>query len=114
MGMTAHQAKQLGRLVARARAKKALSLNDLSGLIGGDRSWIGFIEQGQYSAPSPERLARLAEALDIEPAAIDRITKGAVANGLPGLRTYFRAKYDLTPEQVAQVERYVERLRRAP
>ena len=29
------------------------------------------------------------------------------------MRTYFRAKYALTPEQAAQVERYVNRLRRA-
>ena len=32
--------------------------------------------------------------------------------GLPGMRTYFRAKYDLTPEQIAQVERYIARIQK--
>ncbi len=36
-----------------------------------------------------------------------------MAESLPEPRIYFRAKYDLTPEEIAQVERYIERLRRA-
>lgn len=76
-------------------------------------SWLGFLEQGRYVDPAPDRLARLAEILDIEPARIDRITKGAVAGSLPELRTYFRAKYNLTPEEIERVVRYIERLRRA-
>jgi hypothetical protein len=57
----------------------------------------------------PDRLARLAEVLDIEPAKIDRITKGSVAESLPEVRTYFRAKYGLESEDIAQIERYLER-----
>jgi hypothetical protein len=64
---------------------------------------------GRFLDPAPDRLARLAEALDIEPARIDRITKGSMADSLPEVRTYFRAKYGLTPEQSEQIERYVER-----
>lgn len=114
MGMTPNQAKRLGTLIAKARARKGISLRDLATEVGVHSSWIGFLEQGRFIDPAPDRLARLAEALDIEPSRIDRIAKGAVAEGLPGIRTYFRAKYDLTPEQVDQIERYVKRLRRAP
>lgn len=49
--------------------------------------------------------------LDIEPARLDRISRGSVSAGLPGMRTYFRAKYDLSPAQIEQVERYIKRLR---
>ncbi|HXZ71576.1 MAG TPA: helix-turn-helix transcriptional regulator [Streptosporangiaceae bacterium] len=114
MSMTSSQARRLGLLVAKARGRKAVSLRDLAWQVGVHTSWLGRLEQGDFADPAPDRLARVAEALDIEPERIDRITKGAVADGLPGMRTYFRAKYALSPEQVAQIERYVNRLRRAP
>jgi transcriptional regulator with XRE-family HTH domain len=113
MSMTQHQAQQLGALIAKARLRKGLSLRDLEELVGIPRSWLGYLEQGGSRNVPPDRLARLAEALDVEPARIDRITKGSVAESLPEVRTYFRAKYGLSPEQAAQIERYVERLRRA-
>jgi hypothetical protein len=59
-------------------------------------------------------LARIGELLDIEPGRMDGLTQGAVSEGLPELGTYFRAKYDLTPEQIEHVQRYVRRLRRQP
>lgn len=113
MGMTPSQAKQLGTVVARARARKGLSLRELATELGVATAWIGFLEQGRYVDPAPDRLARIAEVLDIEPGRIDRLTKGAMTAGLPAPRAYFRAKYDLSAEQAEQVERYIERLRRA-
>ena len=58
---------------------------------------------------APDRLAQLAEVLEIKPSRIDRLTKGAASEGLPELRTYFRAKYDLSPEQVEQIVKYMDR-----
>jgi transcriptional regulator with XRE-family HTH domain len=114
MSMTPAQAKQLGSLIAKARSRKGLSLRDLAWRVGVHTSWLGRLEQGDFADPAPDRLARVADELDIEPVRIDRITKGAVADGLPGMRTYFRAKYALSSEQIAQVERYIDRLRRQP
>jgi hypothetical protein len=34
---------------------------------------------------------------------------GAVAESLPGIRTYFRAKYDLTSKQIERIEQYINR-----
>ena len=114
MGMTPTQAKQLGAVVAKARAKKGWSIRDLATRLNVHSSWVGFLEQGRYVDPAPDRLARIGELLDIEPGRMDRLTRGAVSEGLPELGTYFRAKYDLSPEQIEQVERYVRRLRRQP
>ena len=113
MSMTQQQAKQLGALIAKARAGRGLSLRDLAAELDLHRSWLGYLEQGKFLDPAPDRLARVADALGIEPARIDRLTHGAVAQSLPGIGTYFRAKYDLTPEEVAKIEAYVKRLRRA-
>ena len=111
MGMTPAQAKQLGALVAKARTRQGLSIQDLADRVGATKSWVGFLEQGRYLDPAPDRLAAIAELLDIDAGRMDRMTRGAVSEGLPELGTYFRAKFELTPEQIKQVERYVRRLR---
>jgi transcriptional regulator with XRE-family HTH domain len=67
MGMTPTQAKQLGAVVARARTKKGWSIRELAKQLGVHASWVGFLEQGRYVDPAPDRLARIAELLDIEP-----------------------------------------------
>jgi transcriptional regulator with XRE-family HTH domain len=111
--MTEAQARALGTLIAKTRIKQGLSTRELAATVGVAKGWLAGIEAGRFLEPAPDRLARLSDVLDIEPARIDRITKGAVAEGLPDSRTYFRAKYDLTPEQIDKIERYLERLRRA-
>lgn len=112
MSMTPIQAQRLGAYIAKTRAKRGLSLRDLAEKTAIQHSWLGFLEQGRYSDPAPDRLARLCDALDIAPGSIDRLTKGAVSDGLPSGRTYFRAKYDLSADQVEKVERYIARLQR--
>jgi transcriptional regulator with XRE-family HTH domain len=107
--MTATKAKELGSLVARARAKKGLTARRLAAQLGVSNTWVTKLESGWFLDPSPAILARLAEALDIEPARIDELMPGAVADSLPGVRTYFRAKYDLSPDQVDQIVKYMDR-----
>ena len=109
MALTPAKAKELGRLVAKARAKKGLSTRNLAVELGISNVWITKLEAGAFVDPSPALLAKLAEALDIEPSRIDRLMPGAVADSLPGMRTYFRAKYDLSPEQIARIAQYINR-----
>lgn len=113
MSMTPKNAKQLGTLIAKARADKGLSLRALSAQLGVAVGWVARVESGDYANPSASRLAKLAEVLDIEPSRIEHLTQGAASYGLPEPRVYFRSKLDLTPEQAERVERYIERLRRA-
>ena len=113
MNLTPVQAKQLGTVIASARTRKGLSLRALAAQLGVGTSWLAELETGKYLDPAADRLAQLAAVLDINPARIDRVTKGAMTDGLPELRTYFRAKYDLSTEEIAKVERYIDRLRRA-
>lgn len=113
MNLTPAQAKQLGTVIATARVRKGLSMRVLAAELGIKPTWLAELEAGHYLDPAPDRLAQLAEVLEIKPSRIDRLTKGAASEGLPELRTYFRAKYDLTPEEIEKVERYIERLRRA-
>lgn len=113
MSMTQHQAQQLGRLIASARARKKLSTRALALAAGLSLAWIAELEAGKYLDPAPDRLARLAAVLDIEPSRIDKLTKGAMTGGLPEPKVYFRAKLALSQEESDKVMRYIERMRRA-
>jgi transcriptional regulator with XRE-family HTH domain len=101
-------------MIRTARKRKHLSLRTLGWQAGVDPSWLNRVEGGEYRDPARDRLARIAELLDIPPERMDRLTGQTMGDTLPGMRTYFRAKYDdLTPEQIERIERYVERLRKA-
>lgn len=110
--MTESQALRLGRVVAARRASVGLSVRELAHRLGVARGWVSGLENGRFLDPGAEKLAQLAEVLDIDPAEIDRIVQGAMTYGLPQPRAYFRAKYALSREEADQVVRYIERLRR--
>lgn len=110
--MTEAQARQVGRLVARARDARGLSLRAVAETADISYSWLTRLERGDFAAPDPAAMARVAEVLDIDPDRLNRMTRGHVSANLPGVRTYLRTKYDLNPEQIAEVEAIVTRLQR--
>jgi transcriptional regulator with XRE-family HTH domain len=109
--MTDAQAKQLGRLIHEARIKRGWSLAQAMDATGIDSSWLNRMERGFYADPAPDRLAVLAEHLDIDPVAIDRASRDHLADSLPSARIYFRSKEKLSPEALDEVERAVADIR---
>ncbi len=109
--MTEAQARQLGKLIARTRERKGWSFRQLAAESEIPLTWIVKLERGDFASPAPERLARLAEVLDIDPERIDRITRGAVSGSLPEVRTYFRSKYELSDAAIGQIEDLLTELR---
>src|SRR5215471_14920358 len=103
--MTEVQARELGKLYRRARRARRLSLRTVDELTGVSYGWLRRMEAGQIKAPSPHRLTIVAEAIGLPPERLDRITRGKVAAELPAIRTYFRAKYKLTPHEIERIER---------
>lgn len=101
----------LGRMLREARKRKGLSLRAVQEATGISFSWITRTEHGHYSRPSPERLTRLAEALGIDVRAMDGATNGEMSGRLPQPSTYFRAKYQLSPEEITHVEDVISKLR---
>lgn len=57
--------KELGKKVQRARRKAGLTQEELAERTGISRAYMGFIEQGRYSA-SLEVLEKLARALRVK------------------------------------------------
>ncbi|HEV3322350.1 MAG TPA: helix-turn-helix transcriptional regulator [Solirubrobacteraceae bacterium] len=110
--MTEAQARELGRLFKQARRTKKLSLRALDELSGVTYGWLTHLEHGKIMAPAPSKLTKVAEVLGIPPERIDRISRGQVSRELPTIRTYFRAKYQLTPKEITKIEELFDQIRR--
>ena len=110
--MTGVQARELGRLFKQARRAKRLSLRALDELTGVSYGWLTRLEHGTMTTPAPSKLTAVAEVLGIPPERIDRITRGQVSRDLPPIRTYFRAKYQLSPQEIRQIEELFDQIRR--
>ncbi len=110
--MTAVQARELGRLIRRTRRSRGLTLRALDELTGASYGWLARLERGVMTSPAPSKLTAVAEVLDIPMERIDRMTRGKVASSLPAIRTYFRTKYKLDPEEIRQIEDVFDRIRR--
>lgn len=111
--MTEAEAKQLGRVFKQARLARKLSLRQLDELSGVSYGWIRRLESGIATEPAASKLTKLAQVLGISPERIDRITRGHVSSDLPPIRTYFRAKYQLTTEEIQQIEELFDQIRRS-
>lgn len=109
--MTEDQAAKLGELLKNARLKRGHALREVGAAIDVNYSWLRELEAGHYTEPAPDRLARLAEFLGIDPMRIDRVSKNHLADSLPEVRTYFRSKEKLNAEQLDEVEATLARLR---
>lgn len=105
--MTETQAMRLGELIRSAREKQNVSLRALESETGVARTWLVYLEAGRSLEPSPDRLARVAETLHIDPARIDRVSGRYLARSLPTVRTYFRSKGQATPAELDELEQVI-------
>jgi transcriptional regulator with XRE-family HTH domain len=76
-----------------------------------DPSYWAKLENGNYIKPAPPHLSAVAEVLKVPVADLYSLAGYEIPDGLPSLQPYLRARYDLPPEAVADLERYFEYLR---
>jgi transcriptional regulator with XRE-family HTH domain len=100
--MNKEQAKRLGRWLRAKRQEAGLSTIQLGKQAGMSDATIGRIERGAFQAPAPDKLARIAEALDIELADVYAMAEYAVPAGLPSFQPYLRRKYRDMPAKAVQ------------
>ena len=102
----------LGTRLRKAREAKGWSINELARRSGLDKSRVSRLEAGLTTKPVPSTLDQLARVLDIEAATLQQAAGYVSKRTMPSLPVYFRSKYgNLPDEAMADLERYVERLR---
>jgi DNA-binding XRE family transcriptional regulator len=103
------QAKRLGRFLRSQREAHELSTHELAELCDLSHTTIIRFEQGAYTAPAPDKLARIAEALGVSLADVYALAEYAVPKDLPAPSLYLRTKFrGLSQNELARVTRDVE------
>lgn len=100
--MDKDQAVRLGTLIRSRRQELGMSTHELGERIGTRNSTIIRFEQGAFAAPSPEKLAGIAEALRISLADMYGHAGYVVPNDLPGFHAYLPARYRDLPQEAVQ------------
>lgn len=100
--MDKDQAVRFGKWLRERRQAAGMSTHELGERIGARNSTIIRIEQGAFAAPSPDKLARIAEVLGISLADIYGHAGYAVPDDLPGFHAYLPTRYRDLPESAIQ------------
>lgn len=103
--------QSLGEYIRDRRLSRGLSLNDAAVESGLHLSYWSKLENGQYEAPSPKHLKAIARTLRVAIEDLYALAGYDIPKRLPTFKPYLRAKYQLPPEAVADLERYFELLR---
>ncbi|RDI54023.1 helix-turn-helix domain-containing protein [Nocardia mexicana] len=101
---------KLGIFLKEWRETRGIGGQAIANRAGLPASAITRIENGEHTNPSPRTLAAIAAALDI-PVLDLLIEAGVVPRGeLPNLKTYLKAKYDLTEGAAEEVEGFLTQI----
>ena len=100
----------LGEHLRQAREKRNISARRLSEELHMHHSYISRVEAGKFKQPSPEKLQRIAENLELDYDGLCALA-GYQAPGLPDFLPYLRAKYDMNDDDTRRLGEYFEFLR---
>lgn len=98
----------LGGLIRSERERQGLSLRQLGALIGVDASAILLWERDE-TMPKAKHLAGLSRALEIPAHQLVSLSGADLPIDASMLPAMLRAEFDLPPEAIADVERYIAR-----
>lgn len=109
--MTPKQAAELGALLREQRQGLGISTPRLAKLIGTRQSTVTRLEQGQFRSPHPDKLARIAKALNLDRVEVFARAGYVMADELPSLTPYLSIKYpELSESDIAELDRQRQKL----
>jgi transcriptional regulator with XRE-family HTH domain len=105
------QGARLGALLRERRLAAGLSTYELGERVHCKNSTIVRLEQGAFAAPSPDKLARIADALGMTLADIYAHAGYVIPEDLPGFHAYLLARYrDLPSEAIHELTELFDQL----
>jgi transcriptional regulator with XRE-family HTH domain len=102
--------KQLGAVVEAAREAAGLSQRELAAIAGCRDRWIAWLECGSMDAPHAATLARVTDALRLDPVEVDWLSGGQLAGAYPGLHTWFADHQAALLEALKKQQRLIRAL----
>lgn len=98
----------LGGLIRAERERQGLSLRQLGRLVGVDASAVLLWERDE-TVPRGKHIAALSRALELPAHDLMSRTGAEFPSDLSLLPAMLRAEYDLPPEAISDIERYIAR-----
>jgi transcriptional regulator with XRE-family HTH domain len=113
--MNTEDAKRFGEILRKRREALGLSVRQVADLSQVLHSTVLRIEGGEFAAPRPDKLARLAAALQLSPAELFAQAGYFSPDDLPDFTTYLAVKHpNLPASDAAELQqRYEEVLARS-
>ncbi len=106
--MSPRRRHSLGHLIREQRQARGLSQRALARATGLQNSTIMRLEVGSLERPDPLVLQRIARALDTDLENYYLLGDYPLPRGLPDVGVYMRTKYQLSDEEIAQVNKIIE------
>ncbi len=103
--------QSLGDYIRTRRTAMGLSLANAAEASDLDDSYWSRLENDLYKTPSPRHLQTIAVVLEVPVEDLYGLAGYEIPKRLPSFQPYLRAKYDLPPEAIAEIERYFDMLR---
>ena len=100
----------LGAHITRLRNAQGLSRRETARRANVDATWLARLEQGTYASPNLRAVGKVARVLGVDVEELYVVAGLSTGKGLPSFTPYLRAKYDLPPDAVAQLEAHFELL----
>jgi transcriptional regulator with XRE-family HTH domain len=112
--MSKSDLKALGSLITKERTNREMTQRDLAAASGVGLSTVFHLEQGDFKRPDPDKLQRIATALELDVEDFFTLAGYTPQDGLPSLGPYLRKKYEdeLSATNRKKLERYFEELRK--
>jgi transcriptional regulator with XRE-family HTH domain len=98
----------LGQYLEQAREEAGISLRQLVAATGIPQTTINRLLKDEVEKPNPEHLARLADALELNPSDLFMVAGLPIPQGMPSIDALLRAEYDLPEEAVAEARRNIQ------
>src|SRR4051794_30534314 len=104
------QIVRLGHKLAEARQEKGLSARELAETVGVHHTTITMLERAQIEQPRPDKLTRVARALDLDPTDLLTLAGYNPAEKLPTFGVYLRSTTHLPDQAIDELEGYYQYL----
>ena len=98
--MNPQEAREFGQRLRDRRESLGLTVRQVSDAAKVPHSTVARVERGEFAAPRPDKLAKLATALGFSPAELFAAAGYVRADELPDFATYLKAKYPSLAQSV--------------